>query len=225
MARTTRVTNRAAFYPEELPGKAPCHPLPSPGTIAPVNAKSQKGRLEIVHGSMFAGKTEHLIARLRQARKDGLRVKAFKHSIDNRYDATHLVTHTQDRFDAIPVPDAAAVLAQSTDADVIAIDEGQFFREPLVPVIEELLGRGVSVLVAGISNDAWGRPFDPMPQLMNMADEVVTKYSPCRVCGEPAAFTQRMSPVDTLHMVGGLSDYEPRCAEHFTPLPGPPESR
>jgi thymidine kinase len=199
--------------------------MPLPGTIAVVNAKSHKGRLEIVHGSMFAGKTEHLIARLRQARKDGLRVKAFKHSIDNRYDATHLVTHTQDRFDAIPVPDAAAVLVQSKDADVIAIDEGQFFREPLVPVIEELLGRGVSVLVAGISNDAWGRPFDPMPQLMNMADEVVTKYSPCRVCGEPAAFTQRMSPVDTLHMVGGLSDYEPRCAEHFTPLPGPPESR
>lgn len=190
-----------------------------------VSGKNDKGRLEVVHGSMFAGKTEHLIARLRRARADGLRVKAFKHSIDNRYDATHLVTHTQDRFDAIPVPDAAAVLAQSSAVDVVAIDEGQFFREALVPVVKELIGRGVSVVIAGISNDAWGRPFEPMPQLMEMADEVVTKYSPCRVCGEPAAFTQRLSPVDTLHMVGGLSDYEPRCKAHFEPLPGPPENR
>lgn len=174
---------------------------------------------------MFAGKTEHLIARLRQASGAGLRVRAFKHSIDNRYDATHLVTHTQDRFDALPVPDAERIAQLVGDAEVVAIDEGQFFRLPLMPVVNELLARGVTVLVAGITNDAWGRPFEPMPQLMAIADEVVTKQSPCRVCGASAPYTQRMSPMDALHMVGGLDDYEPRCAEHFTPLPGPPESR
>lgn len=174
---------------------------------------------------MFAGKTEYLIARLRQAAKQGMRVKAFKHAIDNRYDATHLVTHTQDRFDAIPVPDAAAVLEQSNGADIVAIDEGQFFRNALVPVVRQLLDRGATVLVAGISHDAWGRPFEPMPQLSDMADEVVAKESPCRVCGEPSPYTQRMTAVNTLHMVGGLDDYEPRCKAHFTPLPGPPEKR
>lgn len=173
---------------------------------------------------MFAGKTERMIAALRQAQSQGLRVKAFKHCIDSRYDPTHLVTHTQDRFDAIPVPDASALLVQSEGVDFIAVDEGHFFKLALVPVVHQLLERGTSVIVAGLSNDAWGRPFDPMPQLRDMADAVSTKQSPCRVCGEPAAFTQRMTAVNTLHMVGGLDDYEPRCAEHFTPLPLPPET-
>jgi len=190
-----------------------------------VATKPKRGRLEVVDGSMFAGKTERMIAVLRQAQAEGQRVRAFKHCIDNRYDPTHLVTHTQDRFDAQPVPDAEAILAQSVGADFIAIDEGHFFKLPLIPVVYQLLERGTSVIVAGLSNDAWGRPFDPMPQLREMATTVTTKQSPCRVCGKPSAYTQRMTAINTLHMVGGLDDYEPRCAEHFTPLPGPPESR
>lgn len=174
---------------------------------------------------MFGGKTERLIAVLRRAEARGLRVVAFKHSIDNRYDATHLITHTQDRFPAVPVPDADSILAQSSGFDLVAIDEGQFFREPLIHVVRALLERGVGVIVAGISNDAWGRPFEPMPELAEMADEVTTRQSPCRVCGRPAPFTQRITPINTLHMVGGLNDYEPRCAEHFSPLGTPPESR
>jgi thymidine kinase len=190
-----------------------------------VKPESKRGRLEIVDGSMFAGKTERMIAALRQAQSQGLRVRAFKHCIDNRYDPTHLVTHTQDRFDALPVPDADAVLAQSRDMDFVAIDEGHFFKLALVPVVRKLLERGTSVIVAGLSNDAWGRPFEPMPQLREIADKVTTKQSPCRVCGKPSPYTQRMTAVNTLHMVGGLDDYEPRCAEHFTPLPDPPEAR
>lgn len=188
-----------------------------------MDAKKNCGRLEVVDGSMFAGKTERMIAALRQAQSQGLRVKAFKHCIDNRYDPTHLVTHTQDRFDAVPVPVAEAILAQSQDFDFIAIDEGHFFKRPLIAVVRQLLARGTSVIVAGLSNDAWGRPFEPMPQLRGIADVVTTKQSPCRVCGKPAGFTQRMTAVSTLHMVGGLEDYEPRCAEHFTPLRDPPE--
>jgi thymidine kinase len=174
---------------------------------------------------MFAGKTEHLIARLRRAESEGLCVRAFKHAIDNRYDATHLVTHTQDRFDAVPIRDVASILDQAAGADLVAIDEGQFFKDALIPVVDELLRRGTSVIVAGISNDAWGRPFEPMPQLMEMADELITRQSPCRVCGRPSPYTQRMTSVNDLHMVGGVDDYEPRCAEHFEPLAGPPERR
>ncbi len=174
---------------------------------------------------MFGGKTEHVIARLRQASTDGKRVRAFKHAIDNRYDPDHLITHRQDRFDAVRVPDAASILDRCEGADVVAIDEGHFFKLDLVPVVQQLLDRGVSVIVAGISHDAWGRPFEPMPQLSEMADEVVVCQAPCRVCGKPSPYTQRMTPVGTLHMVGGLDDYEPRCADHFTPLDAPPEER
>ena len=174
---------------------------------------------------MFGGKTEHIIARLRKEQARGKTVKAFKHRIDNRYDPDHLVTHAEDRFDAVRVSDASSILAASEGVDVVAIDEGHFFKMPLIPVVQALLARGLTVLVAGISHDAWGRPFEPMPDLVSMADEEVLRQAPCRVCGEPAPFTQRMTAVSTLHMVGGLDDYEPRCEAHFTPLSGPPEQR
>jgi len=111
------------------------------------------------------------------------------------------------------------------DADFLAIDEGHFFGIALIEVVESLRAVGKAVLVAGITNDAWGRPFPPMPQLCALADSVVVKQAPCRVCGRPAPFTQRLSAVNTQHMVGGLDDYEPRCDEHFTPLATPPEVR
>jgi thymidine kinase len=190
-----------------------------------MTVRADKGRLEVVHGSMFAGKTEHMIAALRRAVAEGRRVKAFKHCIDSRYDPDHLVTHSNDRFDAVRVPDGESILRACGDADFIAIDEGHFFQQALVPVVEALLDRGVSVVVAGISNDSWGRPFEPMPQLAEMADSEVKKQSPCRVCGRPSPFTQRMTEVSTIHMVGGLDDYEPRCEDHFTPLAAPPEQR
>jgi len=180
------------------------------------------GRLIVIHGSMFAGKTERLIAWLRHAEQTGASVRAFKHAIDDRYDADHLITHTRDRFPAVRVTSARAILEQCGDARSIAIDEGQFFQPELLDVVRTLRDRGVSVMVAGISNDAWGRPFVPMPELTAMADDVQACLSPCRVCGEPAEFTQRMVPVASRTMVGGTDEYEPRCATHFTPLPDPP---
>lgn len=174
---------------------------------------------------MFGGKTEHMISRLRQAQDRGLRVKAFKHSIDDRYDPAHLVTHRNDRFDATRVADAESILAHCDGVDFVAIDEGQFFKRALIPVVRSLLERGTSVIVAGITHDAWGRPFEPMPDLVEMADSEALMQAPCRVCGEPSPYTQRMTAIRTVHMVGGLNDYEPRCAEHFTPLAGPPEQR
>ncbi len=190
-----------------------------------MSAQRTKGRLEVVHGSMFAGKTEYMIARLRQEQAAGRRVHAFKHAIDDRYDPDHLVTHRGDHFDAVRVKGAGDILHRCDAADVVAIDEGHFFKTALIPVVRELLERGVTVLVAGISHDIWGRDFDPMPQLVAMADKEILEQAPCRVCGEPSPYTQRLSSISDLHMVGGLDEYEPRCAAHFTPFPGPPEPR
>lgn len=174
---------------------------------------------------MFGGKTEHMIARLKEAQARGDRVLAFKHCIDDRYVPDAIVTHPGERFDAVRVPDAASIPDLAIDADFIAIDEGHFFGPTLVEVVETLCAQGKSVLVAGITNDAWGRAFEPMPQLCAIADSEVIKQAPCRVCGKPAPFTQRMTQINTKHMVGGLSDYEPRCEAHFSPLASPPEVR
>ena len=174
---------------------------------------------------MFAGKTEHMIMRLRQERAAGKTVVAFKHAIDDRYDPDHLVTHGGDHFDAIRASSAQSIPDLCATADVVAIDEGHFFKAALIPVVQQLADLGKTVIVAGITYDIWGRPFEPMPQLIAMADEEVVRQAPCRVCGEPSPYNQRTTPVNTLHMVGGLSDYEPRCAEHFTPASMPPEER
>jgi len=187
--------------------------------------QNTSGRIEVVHGSMFAGKTEHMISRLRQEARRGRRVRAFKHSMDDRYDPDHLVTHRQDRFDAIRVPHAEDLPALSVGYEVIAVDEGHFFKKPLIPVAIQLRDQGKIIIIAGITYDIWGRPFDPLPQLCEIADEIVVKQAPCRVCGNPAPYNLRLTPTDVLHMVGGLDDYEPRCKEHFTPFSTtPPET-
>ncbi len=190
-----------------------------------LNDSTKTGRLEVVHGSMFAGKTEYTISRLRQETSNHRRVKAFKHIIDSRYEPDALVTHRLDRFEAVRVPDAETIEAMCDDVDVVAIDEGHFFGTDLIPVVRALRDRGLTVLVAGITYDVWGRPFDPIPQLIEFADHVELCQAPCRVCGRPAPYNQRNTKMDALHMVGGLDDYEPRCAEHFTPLADEPEPR
>ncbi len=187
--------------------------------------ENTKGTLRLIHGSMFSGKTEHMIAELRREQSRGRTVRAFKHSIDDRYDADHLTTHRRDRFEAVRVGSAEEIPALCAGAHLVAIEEGHFFGPALIPVVRQLRERGMTVLVAGITNDAWGRPFDPIPQLREMADEEVLLQAPCRVCGRPAPYTQRMVAVDSAVMVGGIDEYEPRCAAHFTPLSSPPEKR
>lgn len=173
---------------------------------------------------MFAGKTERLIGRLREAGEKGQRVGAFKHAIDDRYGAGFLVTHAQDRFPARHVADADEMVALSAELDTIAVDEGHFFGRGLIQATERLLADGKRVIIAGLDSDAWGRPFVPMPQLAEMADEVIRLYAPCRVCGGQARYSQRMVPVDSNLMVGGAGLYEPRCVRCFEPLKSlPPE--
>ncbi len=183
--------------------------------------KAASGQLEVVAGCMFSGKTETLIARLREGQERGLRVGAFKHTIDDRYDPEHLVTHAQDKFPARRIGQADSIVEESDGLDLIAIEEGHFWGRTLLEVVQQLMSQGKQVVIAGIHYDAWGRPFPPMPELMDLADRVTHKYTACRVCGGQARYSQRMIPVGENLMVGGVGDYEPRCARCFEPLADP----
>ena len=181
-----------------------------------------KGRIEVIAGSMFSGKTERLIARLRAAQTRGRRVGAFKHQIDDRYDRDHLITHTQDRYPAVRVPGAAEIITHSCELHTIGVDEGHFFGRPLIAAVRQLADSAKRVIVVGLEYDAWGRPFAGMAQLMELADEVLHMYAACRVCGGEARYSQRMVPVDSPTMVGGVGQYQPRCQRCFQPLDSPP---
>jgi len=181
------------------------------------------GRIELICGCMFSGKTTLLIGELRAAADAGRRTCAFKHVIDNRYAADELVTHDQQHHPALAVPDSAELLRRATaaGAEVVGIDEGHFFGRSLLPVCGELRGRGVRVIVAGLHHDAWGRPFPPFPELRPLADAIRVQTVPCPCCGRPAEYSQRLTAVTDPFMIGGLGEYEPRCAACFRPLPPP----
>ncbi len=189
--------------------------------MAPDVRASGSGRLVVICGCMFAGKTARLIEHLCTAAAAGRRVVACKHQLDARYDPSWLITHDGRRFPASAVTSADQVLRQAAHAEVVGIDEGQFFGRALVRVCWEFRAVGCTVFVAGIDHDAWGQLFPPLPQLAAVADEVERMDAPCTLCGRPACFSQRMVPVVGGQMVGGPGDYEPRCAAHFQPLPPP----
>jgi thymidine kinase len=185
-----------------------------PGTRPP------RGRIELICGCMFAGKTARLIERLRAAQAVRRRTLAIKHVIDVRYGARELATHDGRRHAARACRDAAEVAAvvAAHRAEVVGIDEVQFFGRELAEVCRTLAAGGVDVIAVGLEHDAWGRPFPPVPQLAGMADSVTVMTVPCGVCGAEAHFTQRMTPVVDGNMIGGPGDYEPRCAACFRPL-------
>ncbi len=179
------------------------------------------GQVVVICGCMFAGKTARLIERLDAARRAGRRVVACKHRLDARYDCDRLVTHDGRDFPALAVADAAEILTHVSDAETVGIDEAQFFGRRLADFCVAMAQSGKHVVVAGIDHDTWGQPFPPLPQLKAVADLVEQRYAPCGVCGRPAEFHQRMVPVIDGQLVGGPHEYQPRCAEHFTPLPPP----
>ncbi len=187
----------------------------------PIESKNARGRLKLICGSMFAGKTKRLIADLRAAAESGRRTIAVKHALDARYHPGDLATHDGQTFPAEPAATAEDIERLAERADVLGIDEGHFFGRALTGVVESLKARGRSILVVGLDFDAWGRPFPPFPELKELADEIVLLRSPCTKCGRPAPHSQRMKPVTDEFMVGGLNDYEPRCAACFEPLPPP----
>jgi thymidine kinase len=176
------------------------------------------GRIEVIVGCMFSGKTGMLIARIREAVAAGRRVCVFKHAADKRYTAGDLVSHNGARYPAVALSEAAQLADHADDADLIAVDEAQFFDDELPDVCRRLAEAGRDVLVVGLDLDSWGLPFGVMPRLEAVADQLTTLQSKCAVCGSPANHTQRLTPVEQ-SMVGGTADYEPRCAACFVAPP------
>jgi thymidine kinase len=180
-----------------------------------------KGSVEVICGSMFSGKTDELIRRLRRAVIARQRVQVFKPAIDVRYAEEKVTSHAGTDFDAIPVEKAADILPRlEKEATVIAIDEAQFFDDGIIQVVEQLAANNIRVIVGGLDTDFRGEPFGPMPILMARAEHVDKLQAICMVCGEPASRTQRLvngAPArydDTVVIVGAAEMYEARCREH-----------
>lgn len=176
------------------------------------------GSVEVITGSMFSGKTEELIRRLKRALLARQRVQAFKPRIDTRYDLTRIVSHGAIAIDAVAVATSESLEVRvEDDTDVVAIDEAQFFDAGIVDVCERLANRGMRVIAAGLDQDYLGRPFAPMPELMAIAEDVTKVRAVCAVCGSPASRSQRLIPEATTVLVGGSESYEARCRACFEP--------
>lgn len=167
---------------------------------------------------MFSGKTEELIRRVKRALFARQRVQAFKPRIDDRYDASHIVSHQSITLEAVAVANSESLERRVADeTQVVAIDEAQFFDAGIVEVVERLASRGVRVLIAGLDQDYLGRPFHPMPELMAIAEEVTKVHAVCTVCGAAASRSQRLIAEGTTVLVGGSESYEARCRGCFEP--------
>ncbi len=185
--------------------------------VLPPNDAERRGWIEVICGSMFSGKTEELIRRLKRARIARQQVEIFKPALDNRYAQTAVVSHDENAIPSIVVDTADQILLLAGEAAVIGIDEAQFFGTEIVGVCEALARQGRRVLVAGLDQDFRGRPFEPLPQLMAVAEYVTKLHAICVVCGAPANHSQRLVASDDRVLVGEKEAYEPRCRLHFEP--------
>lgn len=174
------------------------------------------GWIEVVCGSMFSGKTEELIRRLRRAQIARQRVAIFKPEIDTRYAEDRIVSHSGVSLPSIRVRNAGEILDNIGDVDVVGIDEVQFFDLDLVDVCEQLASDGHRVIVAGLDQDYLGKPFEPMPQLLAVAEYITKTLAICMVCGNPANRTQRVTRNPERVLVGAADSYEARCRNCFT---------
>ena len=186
----------------------------------------RRGRVEVVCGSMFSGKTEELIRRLRRAQFAKQRVEIFKPAIDVRYSEDDVVSHEGNSIPSTPVDSSASILLMGQESDVVGIDEAQFFDEHIVEVCNELASRGIRVIVAGLDLDFKGQPFGPMPQLCAIADEVTKVHAICVRCGALAYVSHRIVAGDKQVMLGEKQEYEPLCREccnHLADNKGQPQ--
>ncbi len=177
------------------------------------NAKS--GWIEVIAGSMFSGKTEELIRRLRRAEFAKQKVEIFKPSIDVRYSEEDVVSHNSNSIRSTPVTSSANILLLATDVDVVGIDEAQFFDNGIVDVCVTLANNGVRVIVAGLDMDFLGRPFGPMPALFTVAEDVTKVHAICVHCGELAQFSYRKSHDKGVVLLGEKDVYEPLCRKCY----------
>ena len=174
------------------------------------NAK-KSGCIEVICGSMFSGKTEELIRRLRRAKFAHLKVEIFKPMIDVRYSEEEVVSHNATSILSTPVESSSSILLLSHDVDVVGIDEAQFFDDGIVEVCQKLANSGVRVIVAGLDMDYLGKPFGPMPALMAVAEDIQKVHAICVKCGSPANHSHRLVASDALVVLGEKDEYEPLC--------------
>lgn len=173
------------------------------------------GRIEVICGSMFSGKTEELIRRLKRAKFAKQQVEIFKPSIDTRYSDVDVVSHDQNTIQSTPIDSSSSILLLAGDNEVIGIDEAQFLDSGLVDVCNQLANRGIRVIIAGLDMDFKGKPFGPMPALCAIADDVTKVHAICVKCGALAYVSHRLVKDDRRVMLGEQQEYEPLCRDCF----------
>ena len=180
-----------------------------------INSKKSKGWIEVICGSMFSGKTEELIRRLRRAEIAKQKVEIFKPEVDTRYDDEAVVSHDSNQIHSTPVPASSNIPLLINDEQVIGIDEAQFFDMELVGVCNRLANQGIRVIVSGLDMDFQGKPFGPVPALLSIAEYVTKVHAICVKCGNLANHSHRMTANEKLVMLGETDSYEPLCRSCF----------
>lgn len=181
-----------------------------------INPRKKRGWIEVICGSMFSGKTEELIRRLKRAKIAKQKVEIFKPEVDIRYDEMAVVSHDSNQIHSTPVPSSANIPLLINDEDVVGIDEAQFFDMNLVAVCNQLASQGIRVIVAGLDMDYKGVPFGPIPALLATAEYVTKVHAICVNCGNLANHSHRIADNDKLVMLGETDSYEPLCRDCFT---------
>lgn len=183
--------------------------------IEPNLTGERRGWIEVICGSMFSGKTEELIRRMKRARIANLKVEIFKPAVDVRYHQVNIVSHDDNEIHSAPVDNSQAILLFSQDVDVVGIDEAQFFDEEIVFACQQLALRGTRVIVAGLDMDFLGKPFGPMPHLLAIADYITKLHAICVTCGNMASYSYRRIEANTQLLLGEKAEYMPLCRKHY----------
>ncbi|MFH0842329.1 MAG: thymidine kinase [Bacteroidota bacterium] len=180
----------------------------------------KRGSIEVITGSMFSGKTEELIRRLRRAQFAGLKVEIFKPSLDKRYSESRVVSHDEKSIVSTPVDNASAIILLSGDVKVVGIDEAQFFDNTIIDVCNRLADSGIRIIIAGLDMDFTGKPFGPMPGLLAIGEYVTKVHAICMRCGNLAQFSFRKSDEEQVVVLGEKDKYEPLCRSCFNKATG-----
>lgn len=180
-----------------------------------IDRHKKRGSIEVIAGSMFSGKTEELIRRLKRAKIARLNVEIFKPAIDIRYSVGEVVSHDENSILSTPVENSGNIMLLAGNVDVVGIDEAQFFDNGLIEVCVALADMGIRVIIAGLDMDFKGKPFGPIPGLMAVADYVTKVHAICMQCGDVAQFSHRLSNADKLVLLGEKNEYEPLCRSCF----------
>ena len=179
------------------------------------NKKTQKGWIEVVCGSMFSGKTEELIRRIKRAEFANQKIEIYKPKMDSRYDKKDVVSHNKTTISSIPVSNSKSILDLAKNVEVVGIDEAQFFDNDLPMVCTKLSNNGARVIIAGLDMDFQGNPFGPIPNLLSIAEFVTKVHAICLGCGDLAQFSHRKTKEEKLVLLGEIEQYEPLCRKCF----------